>query len=114
MFKPNDPRQLVIDLLPRSICSVQVAAVIADSHGILSWGWNNVGEGYGQHAENHAIWRANKRRLAGAATIYVASRRMRGFGPKAINSRPCEECMKLIGKYDLDVVFRAADGEWYD
>ena len=66
MIKPADPRQLAVDLLPRSTCLVQVAAVIADKRGIFSWGWNSSGvTGYGEHAEAAAIRRANKRRLRG-------------------------------------------------
>ena len=38
MILPSDPRRLAVDLLPRSRCAVQVAAVIADSFGIFSWG----------------------------------------------------------------------------
>lgn len=109
MIKPRDPRELTEDLLPRSACAVQVAAVIADKHGIFSWGWNSVGQGLGQHAEAHAIQRANKRRLEGA-TVYVASRRRRN--KKAVMSRPCEACAMLIAKWDMRVVYREANGEW--
>ena len=38
MILPADPRRLAVDLLPRSRCAVQVAAVIADGFGIFSWG----------------------------------------------------------------------------
>lgn len=38
MNTSRDPRELVVDLLPRSSCAVQVAAVITDRHGIFSWG----------------------------------------------------------------------------
>lgn len=112
MVKPSDPRQLTLDLLPRSICSVQVAAVIADKRGIFSWGWNSVGSGFGEHAEVAAIRRANKRRLRGA-TIYVATQRMRSFGPKMVNSMPCFGCEALIMKRGLNVVYRDARGIWY-
>jgi pyrimidine deaminase RibD-like protein len=109
MIKPRDPRELVIDLLPRSICSVQVAAVLADSFGIFSWGWNSVGSGTGEHAEAAAVRRANKRRLEGA-TLYVASRRKRNS--KTINSKPCDECSLIIRSWNLKVVYRDADGTW--
>src|SRR3990167_689683 len=33
MYKPSDPRELAIDLLPRSICAVQVAAVVCSAGG---------------------------------------------------------------------------------
>lgn len=110
MYKPDDPRELVLDLIPRSICEVQVAAVIADRHGIFAWGWNSAGAGLGLHAETHAIQRANKRRLSGA-TIYVASVRSRNN--KTVFSKPCVECQRLLDKWDsLQVVFRDAEGNW--
>jgi deoxycytidylate deaminase len=112
MIKPNDPRQLAIDLLPRSTCSVQVAAVISDRHGIFAWGWNSVGNGFGEHAEAAAIRRANKKRLKGA-DIYVAS--MRNRNKKTICSCPCPECYSLIDNLGIDMVyFRDADGKWYE
>lgn len=109
MIKPNDPRELAIALLSRSICSIQVAAVIADSHGIFSWGWNSVGSGHGEHAEAAAIRRANKKRLDGA-TIYVATRRARN--KKIINSRPCESCQGIIDNWNLTAIYRDSDNVW--
>lgn len=90
----SHPRQLAIDLSARSVCRVQVAAVVSDAHGILSWGWNNPGEdGLGQHAEAHAIQRANRKRLRGA-TITVAGFRRRN--KKAVQNLPCEACAAMI------------------
>jgi deoxycytidylate deaminase len=105
-----DPTELAEALISRSTCYVKVAAVIEDAHGVLSWGWNSVGEGFGKHAEAHAIERANKKRLEGA-TIYVAGTRKRNLKP--VNSTPCEECMKLINKWGItDVWFRDNDNVW--
>lgn len=110
MIKPSDPRQLAIDLIPRSICSVQVGAAVCDASGnIISWGWNSVGNGFGLHAEAHAIRRANQARLWYGA-IYVASQRKRTG--KAIISKPCPECRAIIDKWHLDVVWRDRDGRW--
>lgn len=110
MMKPDDPRDLATNLLARSTCSVKVASVICDAHDdIIAWGWNNVGNGFGCHAEAHAISRANKRRLW-FGTIYVASERARNA--KTINSRPCQECQSLINNWYLEVKFRDADGKW--
>lgn len=110
MIKPDDPRKLAIALLARSICSVQVAAVIADKHGIFSWGWNSVGSGFGEHAEAAALRRANRDRLVGA-TIYVASRRQRNS--KAILSKPCDSCDARIVKAELaNIIYRSAEGVW--
>lgn len=109
MIKPRNPGELAIDLLNRSTCTVQVAAVIADAHGIFCWGWNGVGSGLGIHAEHHAITRANRKRLQ-LATIYVASRRMRN--QKTVNSKPCEDCQKLITKWELTAIYRDELGNW--
>jgi pyrimidine deaminase RibD-like protein len=92
--KHNDPRQLAIALLSRSICSIAVSAVLADSYGVHAWGWNSSGlTGYGEHAEAHCLRRANRSRLSGS-TMYITSRRARNG--KMLNSRPCMECQKLI------------------
>ena len=110
MFKPRDPRELVIDLIPRSICSVMVASVIADHHGIFSWGVNHAGfDGFGMHAEKEAIRRSNQKRLRGA-TIFVAGIRMRTGNP--VNAKPCEMCSKLVEKWGLHVIYRNRKGIW--
>jgi deoxycytidylate deaminase len=113
MKKPANTRQLAVDILERSECSVQVGAAIADKWGIISWGWNSLGyDGFGLHAEAHAISRANKSRLYGA-TIYVASKRKRN--QKVVISKPCPACQKLINKWELKVVWRDNANEWvYD
>lgn len=112
MTKPDDPRVLAVDLLPRSICSVQVTAVITDAGGsIISWGWNNVGRGFGQHAEAHAISRANKDRLW-YGTIYVAALRNKTGNP--VLSRPCEKCQELLSNWKLSVVYRTGRDIWID
>jgi hypothetical protein len=110
MIKPNDPRQLAIDLLSRSICSVQVAAVVADWWGIFGWGWNSVGSGFGEHAEAAVIRRTSRRRLRGA-TIYVASQRHRNGKP--VMSAPCPDCLTRIRKAHLgDIYYRDSDNTW--
>jgi deoxycytidylate deaminase len=109
MRKPATAKELATDILARSSCSVQVGAVIEDGVGILSWGWNSVGAGYGMHAEAHAILRANRKRLHGS-TIYVASVRQRNA--KIVISKPCEDCQRLIDKHNLRVIWRGSKGEW--
>lgn len=109
MKKGTDPRNLAVDLLPRSICTVKVAAVISDSYGIYAWGWNSVGKGMGLCAEAHAIGRASKKRLKGS-TIYVAGK-WRGKD-KAVPAKPCESCQRLIDKHGLKVVWRDKDEAW--
>lgn len=110
MQKPASARELAVDILDRSKCSVKVGAAIEDSTGILAWGWNSEGfDGFGMCAEQHAIRRANKRRLAGS-TIYIAS--MRARNEKLVPSKPCTNCQKLINKWNLRVVWRDNTGEW--
>ena len=110
MVKPSDPRELAIDLLPRSTCTVQVAAVIADKHGIFAWGWNSPGNGFGEHAEAAAIRRASRDRMVGAS-IYVASRRMRN--EKTILSMPCDKCASRCVKAEFkEIWYRDQNGLW--
>lgn len=103
------PTEIAISLLGRSTCSVQVAAVLVDKFGVFSWGWNSAGaDGYGEHAEAHAIRRANRKRLKGS-TIYVASQRRRN--KRTVTGRPCEGCQPLLK--GVSVVYRDADGNWH-
>lgn len=108
MIKPSDPRQLAIDLLPRSTCSVQVGAVLTDGN-IYAWGWNSVGSGFGEHAEAAAIRRANRSRLRGSV-MCVASRRKRNG--KTVCSKPCASCQKLLVKHGIIAYYQDADGSW--
>jgi cytidine deaminase len=111
-MRKGSGKQLAIDILGRSNCSVQVGASIGDNFGLFSWGWNSEGfDGYGLHAEAHAILRANRKRLRNA-TIYIASMRRRNG--KFVPSKPCEDCQKLIDKHNLRVIWRDNDGEWRD
>lgn len=105
------PTDLAIDLLGRSTCIVQVAAVLHDRHGIFSWGWNHAGsDGMGSHAEDVAIFRANPKRLKGA-TITVAGIRKKSSNP--VLSLPCEDCMQLILSKDIAAVqFMLKNGVW--
>ena len=110
MKKPVNGAELASEILARSSCSVQVGAAIADKRGIFSWGWNSSGpDGYGQCAEQHAIVRANKKRLRGAL-LYVAGIRQRNGKP--VPSKPCPECQKLIDKWDLRVMWRENFEDW--
>lgn len=75
-----------------------MAAVLSDKYGIFAWGWNHLGNtGYGTHAEEHAISRANRNRLKGATiTVYGIRRKTPVF------SRPCEQvCMPIIEKVGI-------------
>ena len=110
MRKPSDPRELAVDLLSRSSCTVQVAAVLTDATGnIMSWGWNHSGpNGLGQHAEHHAMLRVNRNRLW-HGSVYVAGRRRRG---PLVNAKPCKHCQTMINNYDIGVFYRNKHGDW--
>jgi len=113
MIKPKDPRELAETILNRSICNVQVGAVVEDYHGIMSWGWNNPGEGFGKHAECHCLDRANPWRLHNTwCSLYVAAQRKRNSKP--VLARPCEDCWLRIKRYTgiTEVWYRDPSGLW--
>lgn len=91
---------------------MKMAAVIHDRRGVVSWGWNSAGrDGMGMHAEEHAVSRANRKRLRGA-TITVA-----GMGwerRKLLCSLPClGRCLPLIRKVGIKrVEYMTRCGEW--
>ena len=81
----------------RSACRIQVGAVIRDKKGrLVEVGWNHAGsDGYGEHAEVHAIKRASKHQSSlNGMTIEVVAWR----GMKRITSKPCDACWKWIVK----------------
>ena len=104
-----DRRQLAIDLCTRSTCFVKMASVISDQIGIFAWGWNAMGPyGLGTHAEDHAISRANRKRLHGS-TITVAGFR-RG---RYVLSRPCVRCYPLIVRMKIKTIeYIHPNGVW--
>lgn len=105
-----DPRELAEAVMRRSVCHVQVGAVIYDRTGPFSWGWNGPGHnGLGLHAEVMAMRRANPDRLWGA-TIAVASR-WKKHG-KVAPSKPCDACAAAIQAVGLRVTFRDVNG-WH-
>lgn len=112
MIKPDSPKQLALDILKRSVCRVQVGAVCEDASGrIISWGWNSVGSGEGEHAECAAIRRANKNRLW-YGTIYIAAWRKGGGKAKLVTSKPCDKCQQVLDNWNMDVVYRDGNGKW--
>jgi deoxycytidylate deaminase len=103
------PTDIAATLLTRSVCAVQVAAVLVDAWGVHGWGWNHSGAtGFGKHAEAHCMSRANRDRVE-RSTLYVAAVRKRNGKP--VNARPCTQCQRLI-KGVKRVVFRDAEGVW--
>ena len=108
-IKSQDPTDVVVALLNRSICSVQVAALLVDRHGIFAWGHNHMGYGgLGECAERHCMSRANPRRLS-EATLYVAAKRRRNG--RVVTARPCEKCAQIARKVGR-TVYRDSFGEW--
>ena len=101
------PEDLAIDLLGRSICAVQVSAVLAD-RSIYSWGWNGVHTGLGIHAEAHCLSRANRRRIS-QSTLYTAARRKKSGN--VVTAKPCADCQALLRRVKR-VVYRDGDGSW--
>ena len=104
-----NPQELVVQLLKRSTCSVQVAAVLADKHGVHAWGWNSTGpDGMGLHAEAHCLSRANPARVP-ASTLYVAARRRKSG--RAVLACPCVPCARIVYKCAY-VSWRNKDHSW--
>jgi deoxycytidylate deaminase len=104
-----NPQELVVELLKRSTCSVQVAAVLADKHGVFSWGWNSSGPtGMGEHAEAMCMRRANPARVP-LATLYVAARRRKSR--RAVLACPCVACARIVLKCAY-VCYREKSGKW--
>lgn len=87
------PEELNIDLLDRSTHKIyQITAVIFDRHGVIfSWGWNH----HSQHAEEHAISRANRSRLPGATIQLLGRKKESG---NVLLSKPCADCERIILK----------------
>lgn len=108
----STPQQLALDLLDRSICSVQVAAVVFDAHGIVGWGWNSMGgDGYGECAEISAIRRSNRRRLGGS-TCVVVGRRKRNH--KTVIAFPCANCYARLVKVGIKTIhFQDKASKWH-
>lgn len=118
MIKNKDYRELARMIALRSSCKVQVGAIIYDSYGIFSWGWNHAGPtGLGMHAEIHAIRRANPNRLNSRAIILVYALRKN----RVIISQPCFNCTKRIESLHLNAIFynqgwqigSAIDTKWF-
>jgi deoxycytidylate deaminase len=110
MIKPKNPTELAESILKRSVCAVQVGAVIEDEYGIQSWGWNSPGSGFGMHAEEHAIRRGNRQRMHGSV-IYVAA--VRKKSGRVVFAKPCVSCQRLIDNLSMTVRYRDKDGEWH-
>lgn len=106
--KGRDPRELCVELLSRSICSVQVAAVLYDRKGILAWGYNHAGDGFGEHAEAMVLKRANRKRIPHAVLV-LAARRRKSRNP--VTARPCKKCIPLVSQC-LIVAYRNKEGDW--
>lgn len=106
-------QRLALDLLRRcTLKKVQMTAVLSDRSGaIFSWGWANDW----QHAERHAIDRANPRRVPGA-TLTIAGRRTRSGN--VVCSRPCDKpgrpsCLAFAkGAGITTIEYRTKQGEW--
>lgn len=105
------PRELALDLLERSRCRVKMAAVLTDTDGfIFAWGWNHAGaRGLGEHAEAHALSRANKKRVKGAK-VTVAGKRKDAY----VKSLPClEKCFPMLVRAGVhEIEYHDKEGKW--
>lgn len=86
--RADSEMELALTLAKRSTCNVQVGAVFYDKFGVFAWGWNSSGNGFGECAERHGIYRANRDRLEDSTVVVGAVRKN-----KQIISRPCEMCL---------------------
>ncbi|MEK7212749.1 MAG: hypothetical protein WAP51_01285 [Candidatus Sungiibacteriota bacterium] len=108
------PRELARDLSARAAGKYQMAAVLSDRRGIFAWGWNHSVRIIGAnavetvHAEEHAIKRANPRRLSGS-TLTVYGEKNTG---KLLFARPCKErCEVMAKKHGVaKIEYHASDG----
>ena len=108
-IKGKSPKEVCLNLLKRSDCNVQVAAVLSDKHGIFAWGWNHSGpSGMGEHAEENCLKRASHKRANGAV-MWIAGRYRKS--KNTVNSSPCAFCWSLL-KNCKYVCYRAKDGSW--
>ena len=108
---PKELEPLLNKMIQRSICQVQVAALLVNpDFTIISTGWNHMGfNGLGEHAEVAAVRRCYKLNLP-QSTIYVAAVRLRNGN--IVTAKPCEACQRLLDKYAIKVVYRDKDGVW--
>ena len=115
MITRCSPRELAETLLLRSECIIQMAAVLSDKYGIFSWGWNHPGPlSEGVHAEEHAIMRANRKRLRGAKLTVAGRRKKNG---NRVLSRPCDDedwsCLLLVQSTRIGTVeYHTKNGVW--
>jgi len=112
--KNTTPTELANALLSRSLCKVQMAAVISDDRGIFAWGWNHVGpEGRGEHAEAAAIRRGNRQRFPHATITVVGWRQPHGkTDGRRVTSLPCMDCMDRIKAAGIPYVQYWQENKW--
>lgn len=108
-LKCVSPGELLLKLLDRSTCHVQVAACLADNRSIHAWGWNHSGaDGLGLHAERACLMRANPKRVP-TSTLYVMARRRKSGS--AVPARPCPDCWPSVSQCK-EVWWRDKSGKW--
>ena len=115
MNKNNGARALSIDICARSSYKIQVGAVLTDKNGrIFAWGWNHPSaDGFTEHAEAHAVSRANHYRLRGLRLI-VAGRKQKNGSWVWVLSKPCErKCLPMALNLGIsEVEFITPSGDW--
>lgn len=92
--------ELAKDLSKRSSIKIKVGAVVYNKREIISWGWNNPGDGTGDHAEHMAIRRYVSRSiLYPDLPLYICVYSSRKG--KTITSRPCKKCESLLRRFNF-------------
>ncbi len=100
----------LIERSPYRFC--QHAAVLSDRVGSFCWAVNYpTADGMTKHAEERAIEKANRKRLAGACLTVVGRRRKSG---NWVYSKPCpRKCLPLAKRVGIEwLKFINKDGQW--
>lgn len=109
----KDARELVVDLCGRSSYKIQMGAVLTDKNGrIFAWGWNHPSaDGFTEHAEAHAVSRANPSRLRGSRLTVAGKKQKNG---NWVLSKPCErKCLLMAMNLGIsEVEFITPSGDW--
>ena len=105
------PRELAVDLLDRSTFKIQHAAVLSDKRGPFAWGWNHPISDFTEHAEKHAMERANPKRVAGSCLTVAGRKKNNG---NWVYSKPCaKKCLPLAAHFGVRwLEFINKQGEW--
>lgn len=108
--KGRSPAEIVLSLLNRSSCHVQVASILMDrKNRLVAHGWNHAGrDGFGEHSEVMCLKRANPARVSDSILWVAARRRKSG---SIVTARPCAACAPAVRECAA-VRYRDGSGQW--